>query len=159
MFEMATVVTQAKAMALLRLWVVSSLALSVCSCERDTRVRISESKNPPTFTLSGRGKLIRFIVAGPYKTEAELNSPPPGLQAIWEISPSPAQESVSSLPAITYGKVPPGFTQLAPPSSRPPALEEGRFYSIGTPSNDAGFRRLCFKLESGQIVQAQCRER
>ena len=108
------------------LCILVGLVISV-ACERDTRVAISNLKQPPTFTLSGSGSLVLFIVVGPYRTEAELDSPPSDVHAIWEIS-TESNASVSSLPAITYGKVPPGFTQITPASGSPPALEEGRFY-------------------------------
>ena len=133
-------------------------AFAFVACEEDTRVSISDSMNPPTFRLTGNGNLILFIVVGPYTSLAELESNKPDVDVIWQIS-ADTTKNISNLPDITYGTLPPGFLQSTPKSGVPPALEEGKFYSIGTPSIGANFRRLCFKVDKNTVIKVGCRER
>jgi hypothetical protein len=100
------------------------------------------------------------MVYGPYTKLEDLESPNSGVRIMWEISTFKyGQDPIRSLPLITYGIVPPHFTQLKPTSGEPPPLEEGRFYAVGAPSINAGFRVLCFTVHSGTVVKAPCRER
>lgn len=144
----------------IRLLLLLVLTCSLSACEIDTRVYISDSKNPPTFKLSGSGELGEFIVVGPFTSVEDLDSYRPDVHAIWKIGPLRyGKLSVGSVPPITYGVVPNGFTQDTPASGSPPPLEDGKFYSVTAPSTNAGFRKLCFKVERAVIIKAPCRER
>jgi hypothetical protein len=143
-----------------RLLLIAICTFSLIACELDTRVKITDSKVPPTFTLSGNGQLELFIVVGPYSNLAELEASKSDVQVIWKVSPGGHdRRAVGDLPQITYGQVPSGFIQFTPTSGAPPPLEEGKFYSIGTPSIGAFFRVLCFKVEHNTTIKVQCRER
>jgi hypothetical protein len=144
----------------IRLLVLSAASCFLGACEVDTRVSISEPKNPPTFKLSGSGRLAELIVVGPFASAEDLDSYKPDVHAIWKISPLRYDElPVRRVPPITYGVVPQGFTQGKPASGPPPPLEEGKFYRVTAPSTSAGFRALCFKVEHAVAIKAPCRER
>ena len=140
------------------LLILSLLSFGLGACEIDTRASISDNKNPPTFRLSGSGQLGVFIVVGPFASVEDQESYRPDVHAIWKISPL-KYEYIDNVPPITYGVVPDGFKQITPASGPPPLLEEGKFYSVTAPSTNAGFRRLCFKVEGGVIIKVTCRER
>ncbi len=144
----------------IRLLLLSVVSCSLGACEVDTRVSISEPKSPPTFRLSGSGELGEFIVVGPFASIEDLESYKPDVHAIWKIRPLRyGKLSVESVPPITYGVVPLGFMQDTPASGSPPPLEEGKIYKVTAPSTNAGFRRLCFKVERAVTIKAPCRER
>ncbi len=142
------------------LLLLSALWCLAAACESDTTVSIVDSQNPPTFRLYGNGSLVLFIVVGPYSSLEDIDSGRGG-DVVWEISPGEhAGERVFRLPRIKYGVVPTGFRQKTPAAGTPPPpLEEGKFYSIGTPSAGANFRVLCFRVAGGRVLKAQCRER
>ena len=143
----------------IRLLVLSTLVSSLTTCEIATRISIGDSKNPPTFNMSGNGRLLSFVVYGPFVKleDMELPSSTSGGRIIWEISRS-ADDRDPSFPQITYGTVPPRFIQLKPAAATPPPLEEGKFYAIGAPSMNADFKRLCVAVDSGKVVKAPCPE-
>lgn len=145
---------------LIRLLLLLVASCFLSACETDTRVSISEPKNPPTFKLSGSGRLSELIVVGPFASVEDLESYKPDVHAIWKISPLRYDElSVQRVPPITYGVVPQGFTQGTPASGSPPPLEEGKFYRVTAPSTSAGFRAFCFKVEGALAIKAPCQER
>src|SRR5258708_27092691 len=144
----------------IRLLALSLLSCSLGACEVDTRVSLSDTKNPPTFRLSGSGELGEFIVVGPFASVEDLYSYSPDVHEIWKIGPLRyGGIFVDNWPPITYGVGPNGFKQDTPASGSPQSLEEGKFYSVTAPSRSAGFRRLCFKVERAVIIKAPCRER
>lgn len=144
----------------IRLLLLSMFPCGLGACEVDTRVSIFEPRNPPTFRLSGSGRLGEFIVVGPFASVEDLDSFKRDVREIWKIAPLRYGELlVRKIPPITYDVVPDGFTQDKPASGSPPPLEEGKFYSVTAPSTSAGFRRLCFKVEQAVTIQAPCRER
>jgi hypothetical protein len=143
-----------------RLLLLFALTFLLIACEIDTRVTITDAKNPPTFKLSDSGKLGSVGVYGPYARLEDLDSPNTPVRVLWEISTlGYGQDSIRSLPQITYGTLPRGFTQIKPTSGVPAALEEGKFYAISAPSINAGFRVLCFTVDHATVVTATCRER
>lgn len=152
--------TNWKGYVVIRLLLLAVCGFGLTACEIDTTVSIADSKIPPKFSLSGNGQLQRFIVVGPYAKLEQMDDPKSDARAIWEVFPDDrANKRIDSLPQITYGQVPTGFEQMTPVSGAPPPLEEGKFYSIGTPSISANFRVLCFKVEHDQAVKVPCRER
>jgi len=103
----------------------SSLALffllGVVACERPMTIAVTKDSNPPSFRLSGSGRLVFLAVSEvlPNKTPS-LDDP-----VLWKIKPT-EENLISSLPKITYSVVPPGFTQTAPTNGTPQPLLEGR---------------------------------
>jgi hypothetical protein len=133
--------------------------LILAGCELDTRITITDSKNPPTFQLSGNGRLGSIIVAGPYDKLEDLESLTVKVGRIWEIQRGYGELPINKVPAITYGALPNGFTQRIPTSGSPPALIEGKLYAMSAPSINAGFRILCFSVSGGAVAKVACRER
>jgi len=97
--------------------------LLVSSCEPRLNAKILAGY-PPTFHFDGNDKMRHFFVCPelPEDQRGEAN-------AIWQIAPDSAHES--SWPVdITYGTLPPGFSQITPKNGvKPPALEEGNRYT------------------------------
>jgi len=60
--------------------------------------------------------------------------------------------AISNLPEITYGVVPPGFTQTTPNSGPPPPLLEGKLYKVGGPADFADGGSLRIKIQEGKTV-------
>ena len=145
---------------LARILVLGIFFAGSTACETDTRVAISNPKNPPQFTLSGSGRAASFFVVGPFENVEDLSLYRPEVHAIWEISAREyGEKSVARLPPITYGIVPSDFTQKKPEAGPPRALEEGKFYRVTAPSVSAGFRALCFTIDQGNAVKVTCDER
>ncbi len=110
----------------IRLLLVGSFAAALVACEIDTRVSISKPRVPPTFHLSGSGKAASFIIVGPYTKAEDLDSYTADVEVIWELlSQSYGKRDFDEVPPITYGVVPPGFTQKKPASGSPPPLGRG----------------------------------
>lgn len=144
---------------LLLLLLYCVLACNHASWERSTKVTIAEDNYPPTFSLSGNGTLINFIVVGPFLSLADVQSYKPDVAVAWQLSPGDhAKTTVEDLAPITYGTIPSGFEQIIPKAGFPPPLEEGKFYRIGTPTFGADFRVLCFNIENARARTVPCRE-
>ena len=125
--------------------VVAWVCLSAFSaCERPTRLKLANNANPPTFELSGSGDLI-FLVLFEDRTPS-VDGP-----VMWKIQPAPGRV-VDNLPEITYGVVPPGFTQTEPANGSPPPLLEGKTYEIGGPTVGAPGGWTKFTIKDGKTV-------
>src|SRR5438874_9333958 len=119
--------------SLLRSIIILLPMVTFLSCERDMSIDL-DGKNPPSFSLSGSGGLVSFgITEVPPQNQtraaqrrSETNLP------LWSILPTMADNSIRRLPTITYGKVPPGFSQQFPVDGSSPApLVEGKIYEAG----------------------------
>ena len=113
--------------------VVLALALfygaGLMACERAMTIVLTKDSNPPSFKLSGSGQLVFLAVSEviPGKTPS-IDDP-----VMWKIKPV-NDRLISQLPEVTYGSVPPGFTQTAPASGVPQPLLEGKIYEMGGPA-------------------------
>ena len=116
-------------------------------CERDMTISVRNDSNPPVFKLYGSGRLIFFKVSEPLRGQPSPIDHP----AMWEIRPTD-ENLISKLPEITYGVVPPGFTQKVPNSGTPPPLVEGRLYEAGGPAFDANGGSIRFVIKDGRAV-------
>jgi hypothetical protein len=97
-----------------------SLLVGLMACERDMTIALTKKTNPPSFKLDGSGRLFFFSVSEVSPGKPSSADDPP----IWEIRPT-SEDRISSLPEITYGVVPPGFTQTVPKTATPaPLLRE-----------------------------------
>ena len=145
------------------LFLLIVLGCNHSSCERNTTIAIHDSKNPPTFSLSGNGHLNFFWVSEvdatqPIPTDVHTNSG--GDRMLWEIWPREIQSTaIPDLPLITYGRVPAGFTQKFPAEGTPPPLVEGKIYEAGGPSSGANMEVFRFTIKDGSAVAMPPRQR
>lgn len=125
------------------------------ACEVDMSIKI-DRQNPPSFSLSGSGRLISFGVTEvppenqtqTIQRRSDVNLP------IWSIEPTVADNKIWNLPVITYGKVPPGFRQQFPLDGSPPVpLVEGKIYEAGGGAHGANGRLIWFKIQDGKTVE------
>jgi hypothetical protein len=124
------------------------VAVTLTACERDMSVSM-DGANPPTFKLSGSGRLIFFVVFEPAKGKPSMDDP-----KMWEIRPT-TENLISRLPPITYGTVPPGFRQTTPSSGAPPPLIEGRIYKAGGPAFNANGGSIRFTIKDGKAIELE----
>ena len=125
------------------------------ACEEDTSIKI-DGKNPPSFSLSGSGALISFGVTEvppenqrqTIQRRSDVNIP------LWFIEPTNGDNKIWRLPSITYGKVPPGFTQQFPADGSVPAqLKEGKIYEAGGGASQANGELIWFKVQGDRTIQ------
>ena len=123
--------------------ILSSLLLAQTSTcrptfERATLVKL-EGGNPPTFSLSGSGKLGDLVIYGPKQRDVGSDRN----YALWEIKPINGfmeGEWVERLAAITYGIVPKAYEQVYPENgAQPLQLVPGEryeywFVTVGSPA-------------------------
>ena len=120
---------------------------SLVACERDMTIAVVNQSNPPSFKLSGSGRLVFFSVFEvPRDRPLSIDDP-----TMWEIRPVD-ENLISKLPNITYGVVPPGFQQTIPKTGTPPLLVEGTLYEAGGPAFDANGGSIRFTIKDGKIV-------
>jgi len=104
---------------------------TTASCEHRTEVKI-EGRNPPTFVLSGSGRLGGVTVFAPDQERIAHSDPFDKTYALWEIAAEKEGESggslVEDLRAITYGVVPSGYKQTKPQTGAAPPLAPGKRY-------------------------------
>ena len=127
------------------LLLVIVLGCNHAACERNTTVAIYESKNPPTFSLSGNGYLNFFWVSEVDNGRDRI---------LWQIWPAEIQSTATAdLPHITYARVPPSFTQKIPAKGAPAPLVEGKIYEAGGPSSGADMDVFRFTIKDGSAVE------
>lgn len=129
--------------------------LTFLACEVDMSIEI-DGKNPPSFSLSGSGGLISFGVTEvpPDNQTQRIQRKSDANLPLWSILPAMTDNSIKRLPVITYGKVPPGFTQQFPADGSAPApLVEGRIYEAGGGAHGANGGLIWFKVQGDKTVQ------
>jgi hypothetical protein len=124
-----------------------SLLVGLMACERDMTIALTKKTNPPSFKLDGSGRLFFFSVSEVSPGKPSSADDPP----IWEIRPT-SEDRISSLPEITYGVVPPGFTQTVPKTATPAPLVEGELYEAGGPGLEANGGAIRFIIKDGNAV-------
>ncbi len=126
------------------------------ACEIDMTVAV-DTKNPPTFKLSGSGDLVFFMVkeVAPENQKlypAQRDSKRDNL--LWQIWPNNAPSTrVRRLPSITYGTPPPGFIQKIPEHGEPSPLIEGKVYEAGGPNSNANGGFVWFTIRNGEVIR------
>lgn len=125
-----------------------TLLVLLTSCERDTVLAIS-TDNPPSFSLSGSGRMLSLRVYGPQLRDM------PGEAANWWWLIAPEDEvfnvkRIEELSPIVYGKVPPGYKQIFPEQGTPPNLIEGQKYQVWVETLDANGAREYFIITDGK---------
>jgi hypothetical protein len=106
------------------------------------------TSNPPTFELSGSGRLFFLSVFEvPQGRPSSIHVP-----KMWEIRPT---DENLGLEPITYylGIVPPSFRQTIPSSGAPPPLIEGKIYDAGGPALEANGGSIRFTIKDGRAVE------
>ena len=123
------------------------LAGGFIACEKGMSIALTKDSNPPSFKLSGSGRLFFFSVSEvPDATTASSAG-----SAIWEIRPN-EEDLIAKLPEITYGVAPAAFSQTVPKTGAPPLLAEGTTYQAGGPGLDADGGWIRFTIKAGKTV-------
>jgi hypothetical protein len=118
------------------------------ACERDTKIEVGDA-NPPTFHLSGNGRLGWFEVIDLTPGQLSIYAPE---RTLWKIVP-PGNNRVGQLPDITYGRVPPGFKQEFPLDDETPGpLAEEKPYQISALTSEADTGSMVFIIRGGKIL-------
>jgi hypothetical protein len=140
---------------MMRLLLPILLVLSFVSCERRTEVRF-EGGNPPSFVLSGSGRLDEILVFAPEQERIASSNPFDDTYAIWEVQPDrdgeDAKALVEDLRVITYGVVPKGYEQIKPKTGTAPPLATGRRYSYWIVTVNAPWAAGYFEIRDGRAV-------
>lgn len=134
-----------------------SLTLVLClgTCERRTIVKL-EGGNPPSFILSGSGRLDEVVVFAPEQEPIAKSDPFDDTYAIWDIKPEEegeyAKALLDNLRAVTYGIVPKGYKQMKPKVGQAPALAEGKRYKYWFVTVNAPWGAGYFEIRDGKVV-------
>ena len=142
-------------MNLTKLILPLALVIFFPTCERDTRLTLSD-RNPPRFKMSGSGKLAMLRMHGPRVRDVQ------GEEAfiIWEIVPKEGRFNgtrIEDLSPITYGEVPPGYVQIYPEKGNAPALVEGESYDAFVDTVNANGATAYFTIRGGKVVEKDFR--
>jgi hypothetical protein len=138
-----------------RLKVISAatLFILVTGCERRTEIKLTGG-NPPTFVLSGSGRLGELIIFSP--EQEKVADPFDTTYALWEIAPEMKGESgaslVEDLNTIIYGVVPKGYKQTKPENGAPPPLISGRRYRYWFVTVNAPHAAGYFEIQNDKAV-------
>ncbi len=127
--------------------VISVFVGALVACEKGMTIAVIKDSNPPSFKLSGSGRLFFFSVSELSDVNAASNKS----SAIWEIRPKD-EDLISKLPEITYGVVPEGFSQIVPKTGAPPPLAEEKSYQAGGPGLEADGGWIRFTIKAGKTV-------
>ena len=117
------------------------------ACEKAMTIAVTRDSNPPSFKLSGSGRLLFFSVS----EVPDADTPSSEGSAIWQIRPTD-EDLISKLPEITYGVAPVGFSQTKPKTGVPPPLAEGKTYQAGGPGLEADGGWIRFTIKAGKTV-------
>ena len=117
------------------------------ACEKGMTIAVVKDSNPPTFKLSGSGRLFFFSVS----ELSDVNAASSESSTIWEIRPKD-EDLISKLPEITYGVAPADFSQTVPKTGAPPPLAEGKTYQAGGPGLEADGGWIRFTIKAGKTV-------
>jgi hypothetical protein len=121
------------------------------ACEVDSGVTMN-SDNPPTFFVSGSGRLDMLKIHGPKVREAEGDA----AFVAWEITPKGGRfngTQLWSLRSVTYGQVPDGYKQVYPEQGEAPALVEGYKYHAFFDTTGANGAHKYFTLNAGKVTE------
>jgi len=135
-------------------WLLAVVVLSASCYEVDMTVALDEG-NPPTFKLSGSGKLIQFLVmeVPPWNQTQTVQRRSDVNTVLWQIRPT-GENKIWSLPKITYGQIPSGFEQVYPAgNTAPPVLVEGKVYEVGGTAYNANGGFIWIIVHDGKVVE------
>ena len=122
-------------------------------CVRPEPVEVDLSARPVRFVINHTGwprpfwwpRVTEFAVATGCDDEGEL---------LWHLKSSSAAGELAHYLAFIYGRVPPGFHQVAPESGRvAKPLERGRTYFVAAEGKGALYRMVfSLPVESNELV-------
>jgi hypothetical protein len=144
------------------LLIVQLLVTSECG-SRGITISIGD-KVPPTFTFNSNFAETDYIPmfyvseVGDEELDAVYTKEKHENKIIWQIVPMTGTDGeIKRLPTITYGSVPPRFTQNIPEHGPPPTLLEGKTYEAGGPPNlmPHGFAR--FMIRNNKVIAVPIR--
>lgn len=138
-----------------KLFFVLLLSLLLSACERRTEVAL-EGGNPPTFMLSGSGRLGEVIIFGPEQERPASSDPLDETYALWKLEPEKKGEDgaalVEQLHSLTYGVVPNGYKQTKPRIGPAPPLETGKRYRYWFVTVNAPWGAGYFEIREGKAI-------
>jgi hypothetical protein len=142
------VVISMKRFLILSLVLLSAFAM----CERATTVSVTPD-NPPTFLLSGNGRLRDLRIYGPKQREVSSDLS----FAVWEIQPVDGIHNgrlLEDIGSIKYGVVPEGYKQRYPADgARPAELVAGEKYEYWLQTINAPHARAYFEIRDNKAVE------
>lgn len=122
--------------------------------EKDTKVKLVEGSDPPTFELSGNGVRPVFLVWGPFDSRADMekmNKDTPPLMEL-DVKPGTEGQVITKYSPFVYGKIPPDYYLKLPSDGKMPSLIEGKFYSFYVYVLNANGGGDCFLIQQGKAV-------
>jgi tellurite resistance protein TerC len=120
-----------------------------------TKVKL-EGANPLIFNLSGTGMLAHLVIYAAKHSDTDDGLEVTSAETLWEIEPIAGYASgkrVEEIGAIQYGVVPPGYKQIQPKNSTPPALQKGHKYEYWFDTADAPHARNYFIIRGQRCVE------
>ncbi|MGH9873046.1 MAG: hypothetical protein ACRD9S_11360 [Pyrinomonadaceae bacterium] len=136
--------------------VIGFLLLAVMTgCEARTVVRL-EGGNPPSFVLTGSGRLSEVVIYSPEQERIAGSDAFDDTYALWHIraereGPQGAA-LVEEVHSITYGVVPRGYEQIKPESGPPPGLNPGNRYRFWFVTVNAPHAAGYFEIRDGKGI-------
>lgn len=138
--------------------VVHLLAVST-ACSGSVSIEMDE-RVPPTFTFKRNYDEVDYIPMF-YVSEVDPeNLAIPSSQQtkedkiIWQIEPLTGRDGeIKQLSPITYGIIPPRFTQTIPATGPPTKLVEGKTYEAGGPGTMVPKGFLRFTIREGKAIR------
>ena len=143
----------------IRIYLVMHLLAVSTACS--SRVTIDmDGRVPPTFTFKRNFDEVDYIPMF-YVSEVDpenLNIPSSQQKKddkiIWQIEPLTGRDGeIKQLAPITYGIIPPRFTQTIPATGPPPKLFEGKTYEAGGPGTMVPKGFLRFTIREGKAIR------
>src|SRR5262245_4284006 len=125
------------------------------ACEVDMSIKVDE-KNPPSFSLSGSGNMISFMVmeVPPENQKQTVQRSSDVNRLLWEVRPAGGENVIRKLPEITYGKIPAGFDQYFPKDGNSPEpLREGKIYEVSGTAYNANGGLIWITVQGGKTVR------
>jgi hypothetical protein len=127
------------------------LLLILSSCEQRTVVRL-EGGNPPTFSVTGSGRLGEIIVFGP--EQEQITDAFDTTHALWEVVAENEDSAplLEELGEIRYGVVPRGYKQIKPESGAAQPLSVGKRYRYWFITVNAPHAAGYFEIRDGKAI-------
>jgi len=137
---------------------VQVLAVST-ACSGRVTIEMDE-KVPPTFTFKRNYDEVDYVPMF-YVSEVDPeNLATPSSQQtkedkiIWRIEPLTGRDGeIKQLTPITYGIIPPRFSQTIPATGAPPKLVQGKTYEAGGPGTMVPKGFLRFTIRDGKAIR------
>ena len=146
-------------LVVLRASIAALLVVTSTGCSGRVTIDMDD-KVPPTFSFKRNFDEMDYI-SWFYVSEVDpenLNTPSSERKKddkmIWEIEPLTSVDGeIKHLTPITYGTVPPRFTQRIPKDGSPPKLLEGKTYEAGGPGVMVPKGFLRFTVRGGKAIR------